>query len=105
MLSTEDLLRATGPVFQVFSYHFYGAVSKRMEAAGPAAQTTEAAALSREWLSRTDRVYAFYAELRDRFMPGSPVWLTETAEAAAGGTPWAATFADSFRYLYQLGSL
>jgi heparanase len=105
MLSTEDLLRATGPIFQVFSYHFYGAVSKRMKQAGPAAQTTEAAALSREWLSRTDTVYAFYARLRDRFMPGSPVWLTETAEAAAGGNPWAATFTDSFRYLYQVGSL
>jgi hypothetical protein len=33
------------------------------------------------------------------------MWLTETAEAACGGNPWAATFRDSFRYLYQLGQL
>jgi len=31
------------------------------------------------------------------------VWITETADAACGGNPWAATFLDSFRYLDQLG--
>jgi len=38
-------------------------------------------------------------------MLGKPVWITETAEAAAGGDPFAATYLDCFRYLYQLGSL
>ncbi len=33
------------------------------------------------------------------------MWLTETAEAAGGGDPFAATYLDCFRYLYQLGSL
>jgi heparanase len=33
------------------------------------------------------------------------VWITETADAACGGNPWAATFLDSFRYLDQLGRL
>lgn len=33
------------------------------------------------------------------------MWVTETADAAAGGNPWATTFTDTFRYLYQLGSL
>jgi heparanase len=105
LLSSEDLLAASGPVFDVFSYHFYGAVSERMRAAGPEAQTSADAALSAGWLSRTDLVHTYYAELRDRFLPGKPMWLTETAEAAAGGNPWAATFTDTFRYLYQLGSL
>jgi heparanase len=31
--------------------------------------------------------------------------LTETADAACGGNPWASTFLDSFRYLDQLGRL
>jgi hypothetical protein len=87
-----------------FSYHFYGATSKRCAPMG-AIQTTPEAALSEDWLSRTDRDEAFYAALRDRFEPGKPLWLTETAETACGGNPWAASFIDSFRYLDQLGRL
>lgn len=100
MLKTEDLLSATGPVFDAFSYHFYGGVSKRC-----GSQATADAALSIDWLSRTGRVEEFYAALRDKFMPGKPMWLTETADAACGGNPWGSTFLDSFRYLNQLGLL
>ncbi|MBV8575864.1 MAG: hypothetical protein JOZ58_12625 [Acetobacteraceae bacterium] len=70
---------------------------------GTAATTTPGTALSDEWLSRVDRIEAFYAGLRDQFEPGKPLWITETAEAACGGDPWASTFLDSFRYLDQLG--
>jgi len=72
---------------------------------GEAAQTTAADALSEEWLARTDKTYDFYVALRDRFEPGRPVWITETADAACGGNPWAKTFLDSFRYADQLGRL
>ncbi len=106
LISTEDMLKATGPVFDAFSYHFYGTISQRCAASlGAGAGTTPEAALSEEWLSRTDTVEAFYAALRDRFVPGKPVWLTETGQAACGGDKWAATFIDSFRYLNQLGTL
>ena len=104
-LKTEDLLKATGPVFDVFSYHSYGAVSKRCAAMGASATTTAGAALSEAWLSRVDRIEAFYAGLRDRFDPGKPLWITETAQAACGGDSWASTFLDTFRYLDQLGSM
>jgi hypothetical protein len=107
MLTTESLLAASPrPVFDVFSYHFYGAVSRRCASLmGPTFGTTPDAALTDDWLGRTERVRAFYAGLRDRYAPGAPLWLTETAEAACGGNPWAVTFRDSFRYLYQLGRL
>jgi hypothetical protein len=105
VLKSEDLLQATGPVFDVFSYHFYGAVSKRCAGLSPVGGTTAAAALSEEWLSRTGRIEAFYAGLRDKFEPGKALWLTETADAACGGNPWSSTFLDSFRYLNQNGSL
>lgn len=101
LLTSEDLLKATGPVFDVFSYHFYGAASQRCASMGEAAQTTAAAALSNEWLSRADTVYSFYAGLRDQFDPGKPIWITEMADAACGGNPWASTFLDTFRYLDQ----
>lgn len=99
MLRSEDLLKATGPVFDVFSYHLYAAVSQRCAMMGPASQTTPGAALSNEWLSRPDKINAYYAGLRDRFDPGKPLWDTETADAACGGNPWASTFLDTFRYL------
>jgi heparanase 1 len=105
-VKTEDLLSASPkPVFDIFSYHHYGAVSQRCAATASGAQTTAAEALSEAWLARTDASYAFYSGLRDRFEPGTPIWITETAESACGGNPWAAGFLDTFRYLDQLGRL
>jgi len=104
-LKSEDLLAASGPAFDAFSYHFYGAVSNRCASIGEGATTTPEAALSAEWLSRTDTAEAFYQRLRDRFEPGKPLWVTETADAACGGNAWASTFLDNFRYLDQLGRL
>jgi heparanase 1 len=100
-----DILEASGPGVDGFSYHFYGGVSKRCATMGSALQITPEAALSDEWLSRTNRDETFYAGLRDRFEPGKPLWLTETGETACGGNPWASSFIDSFRYLNQLGTL
>jgi heparanase len=96
----SDLLAASGPGVDAFSYHHYGALSQRC-----AGTATPEAALSEAWLSRTDQTLAFYRTLRDQFEPGKPIWLTETAETACGGNPWAATFLDTFRYLDQLGRL
>jgi len=105
MLHTEDLLRRTGPVFDVFSYHLYAAASKRCASMGEKAQTTAAAALSEQWLSRPEKINEYYASLRNRFEPGKPLWITETADAACGGNPWASTFLDTFRYLIEHASL
>jgi hypothetical protein len=96
----SDLLAAAGPGLDVFSYHHYGALSERC-----VGKTSPDAALSEDWLSRTDKTFAVNLALRDRFAPGKPIWLTETAEAACGGNRWAATFVDTFRYLDQLGRL
>ncbi|WP_244608519.1 hypothetical protein [Bradyrhizobium algeriense] len=100
-ISTRDLLAASGPGIDAFSYHHYGAVSQRCSPG----QTTPEAALSEAWLASTDKALAYYRSLRDEFAPGKPMWLTETAEAACGGNPWASTFLDTFRYLDQLGRL
>jgi hypothetical protein len=104
-LPSRDILAATGPVFDAFSYHYYGAASARCGKVMPTAMTAQDAALSREWLTRTDRIESFYAGLRDQYLPERPLWVTETADAACGGTRWASTFTDSFRYLNQLGTL
>lgn len=105
VLHSEDLLRATGPAFDIFSYHLYAAASQRCASLGNKVQTTSAAALSDEWFSRPDKIAHYYASLRDRFEPGKPLWITETADAACGGNPWASTFLDTFRYVIQHASL
>jgi heparanase len=105
LLSTDSMMSAEPkPVFDVFSYHFYGAASMRMMRSGPFSIKSENA-LEAAWLRKTDTVAAYYAGLRDKYNPGKPLWITETAEAAGGGDPFAATYLDCFRYLYQMGSL
>jgi len=100
-LVTEKLLQATGPVYDVFSYHLYAALSQRCGGAMPGLGTTSAAALSEDWLSRPETIHSYYAGLRDRYEPGKPIWLTETAETGCGGDPWSSTYVDTFRYLNQ----
>src|SRR4051812_33797521 len=104
MLKTRDLLVSSGPGIDAFSYHHYGAGSQRCAGPGMPGTTAEAA-LSEEWLARTDQTLWFYRKRRDEYEPGKPLWVTETADAACGGDPWASTFLDTFRYLDQLGRL
>jgi heparanase len=105
MLRADQILEATGPAFDAFSYHFYGGASVRCAELGDQSQTTAEAALSPEWLGRAEMTHDFYADLRDQYLPGAPIWNTETADAACGGNPWASTFLDTFRYVVQRGSL
>uniref|UniRef100_UPI003752AFFD hypothetical protein n=1 Tax=Emticicia sp. TaxID=1930953 RepID=UPI003752AFFD len=100
-LSVDKLLSPTpNPTFDVFTYHYYGTVSKRCGGG----QNPEKA-LTAEWLSKTEKGLEFYQNTRDKYVPNAPIWLTETAETACGGNPQAATYIDTFRYLEQLGRL
>ncbi len=104
-MSSDAMMSADPkPVFDVFSYHFYGAASIRMVQSGRFSIKPDNA-LTDAWLRRTDTVAVYYTGLRDKYNPGKSLWITETGEAAAGGDPFAATYLDCFRYLYQLGSL
>ena len=100
-ISTKDILTTSPePEFEIFTYHFYGGVSKRCMG-----NLTPENALTNEWLSKTELGLKYYKDARNKYTPDSPIWLTETAEAACGGNPWAATYVDCFRYLEQLGRL
>lgn len=101
-IKTEDLLKEMdGPLAEAFSFHHYGAVSKRC--ANTKNQITQDKSLSEEWLSRIDKTISYYASLRDKYTPRIPLWNTETADSACGGNPWSGSFLDTFRYLDQLG--
>lgn len=100
-MSTDSIMSSVPkPQFDIFSYHFYGGVSKRCMGG-----LTPENALTSDWLSKTELGLRYYEEARDKYNPGVPIWLTETAESACGGNPWAATYIDCFRYLEQLGRL
>ncbi|WP_022681791.1 hypothetical protein [Sphingobium bisphenolivorans] len=103
-IRSEDMLAANPGSLDAVSYHFYGIVSQRCASMGIGSAVKEDA-LTARWLDLTLRAYSFYAALRDKYEPGKPIWLTETAQASCGGSPWASTFLDSFRYLNQLGLL
>lgn len=103
-VSTEDMMKANPGSVDVVSYHFYGSVSQRCLGLG-IGTANKADALIPAWLDLTVRDYKYYAALRDKFEPGKPMWNTETAQAACGGSPWASTFLDTFRYLNQNGAL
>lgn len=101
-LNTEDFMKLSPNSVDIVAYHYYGGVSMRCKGSPESAKEN---ALKPEWLDRTLIDHAHYAALRDRYEPGKPLWLNETAQAACGGSPWASTFLDSFRYLNQLGVL
>ena len=103
-IPTEDLAKGNPNSVDAFSYHFYGTVSQRCTEMGIGTAVKEDA-LKPAWLDLTIRDYDFYAAIRDKYEPGKPIWNTETAQAACGGSPWASSFLDSFRYLNQNGVL
>lgn len=98
-LEGDELITADSPRPDAFSFHFYGGGSLRCGNMGQSA----AKALSAAWLDSVDPAIARVKDLRDRTAPGAPLWNTESAEAACGGNPWAASFADSFRFVDTLG--
>jgi len=105
ILLTSRLMEQSPGTVEALSYHFYGAVSQRCGGRSSSAAADKAQALAPGWLDRALGDLDFYSDLRDRFEPGDPLWITETAQAACGGSPWASTFLDSFRFVSQLGLL
>ena len=69
---------------------------------GPKMALTPEKALSSAFFDKNITVEKFYAELRDVYLPGKDMWVTETGEAGCGGDPWASTFTDSFPFSTSL---
>jgi hypothetical protein len=106
VISTEEMLKGTGPFFDAFSYHFYSTISRRCTGPmGPNVGVNADRALGLPFLEKQLTVERFYSALRDQYLPGKPIWNTETGEAGCGGDPWASTFTDTFRFMDQLGAL
>ena len=102
--TTQALLAGTRVPLDVFSYHYYNGVSERIAGAMPSAHWSAQLAHSDPYLAVAPDCAAAHAALRDKFVPGGPMWVTESGDAGGGGNTWASTYLDVLRTLHELGS-
>lgn len=102
--TTEELLNETEIKLDVFSYHYYNGVSERMASIMPDAHWPAKLAHTDDYLAVAPDTARSYAALRDRYVPGGQLWVTESGDAGGGGDTWASTYLDVFRTLNELGS-
>jgi hypothetical protein len=61
-------------------------------------------ATSEEYLAMAGLCAKAFAPLRDKYVPGGEMWVTESGDAGGGGDTWASTYLDVFRTLNEFGS-
>lgn len=99
---SKDVLPRISGMLDGISYHHYGTISQRCAGRSSLQPAKLEDALTPGWLDGNLTDLRYYRDLRDRYEPGDPIWITETAQAACGGSPWAASFIDTFRYVNQM---
>ncbi len=102
--TTADLMKGTDVKLDVFSYHYYNGVSERLASVMPSAHWSGDEAITDEYLSVAPDNAEKHTALRDKYVPGGQMWVTESGDAGGGGNTWASTYLDVFRTLNELGS-
>ncbi len=103
IVTTHDLMRGSTVPLDVFSYHYYNGVSERLASMMPMAHWDGSQAHTDAYLSVAPANTAVYTKLRDEYVPGGQIWVTESGDAGGGGDTWASTYLDVFRTLNELG--
>ena len=101
MAPTTDMLNACKETCDIFSYHYYNGTSERGAAAGghwPVEMAT-----SEDYLSVAECAVRYYLKMSAKYIPGSPLWVTESGDAACGGNTWGSTYLDVIRSANELG--
>lgn len=98
---TSQLLEGCREQADVFSYHMYHGISER--GAAMASHWLADQATSEEYLGVPYEAANYYAPYRDKYCPGAPMWVTESADAGCGGDTWASTYLDVIRSADELG--
>lgn len=101
--SCGDLLDGTTQPLDVFSYHYYNGVSERLASVMPGAHWSAEEAASEPYLDTALNFCRTYVPLRDKYVPGAEMWVTESGDAGGGGDTWASTYLDVLRTLNELG--
>lgn len=103
IVNCADLLEGTQVPLDIFSYHYYNGVSERLASVIPGGHWLAEEALSEPYLGVAGNFCRTYLPLRDRFVPGSEIWVTESGDAGGGGNTWASTYLDVPRTLNEFG--
>lgn len=98
-----DLMDGTTEPLDVFSYHYYNGVSDRLASVMPNGHWQPEEATSEEYLGTAPSFARTYAPMRDKYVPGGEMWVTESGDAGGGGDTWASTYLDVLRTLNELG--
>lgn len=104
MCTTHDLMNCAKVPLDVFSYHYYNGVSERLASMMPMAHWDGSEAHTDDYLAVAPINAKAYVPLRDQYVPGGQMWVTESGDAGGGGDTWASTYLDVFRTLNELGS-
>lgn len=102
--TAQELLEGTRIPLDVFSYHYYNGVSERIAGVMPSAHWPGQLAHTDAYLAVAPDCAKAHAALRDKLVPGAPIWVTESGDAGGGGNTWASTYLDVLRTLNELGS-
>lgn len=98
-----DLIEGTTEPLEVFSYHYYNGISERLASVMPNGHWLAEEATSEPYLDTAMNFCRTYIPMRDKYVPGGEMWVTESGDAGGGGDTWASTFLDVFRTLNELG--
>lgn len=101
---TEELMAGYQIPFDHFSYHYYNGISERLESMMPTCHWQASEAHTDAYLSMAGRCAQGYAPIRDKYVPGGQMWVTESADGGGGGNTWGSTYLDVLRTLNELGS-
>lgn len=102
--TTDELMQGARVPLDVFSYHYYNGISERAASMMPSAHWSGDKAHTDAYLAVAPRNAAMHLPLRDTYVPGGQIWVTESGDAGGGGNTWASTYLDVFRTLNELGS-
>ena len=102
-VNCADLLDGTTEPLEVFSYHYYNGISDRLASVMPNGHWQPEEATSEAYLDTALNFCRTYVPMRDKYVPGGEMWVTESGDAGGGGDTWASTFLDVFRTLNELG--
>ncbi len=102
LVDSEDFLSKMTVFPKIFSYHSYTGVSERAIGIAPKRHWGKDNVLTEKYLGATMMDQAWFSTLRDKYMPGADMWVTESAAAAAGGNTWDSTYVETIRYVDEL---
>lgn len=102
--TAHDVLRGHKVKMDVYSYHYYNGISERLAGMMPTGHWPGEMAHTDAYLQVAPGICYSNISVRDKYVPGAEMWVTESGDAGGGGDTWASTYLDVLRTLNELGS-